>query len=148
MKRVVTGFDQDGRSVVVTTVEPPYGITFENGVRLTYYWETKGLPVLAREQQDPARAMTTAIPGPDGTTFVIAEVPGNTLVEMYMTDTVDYLAILSGEIWLVLDTGAEVLLTPGDCVVQNGTMHAWHNRGPEPCVWSAVLVGAKRQDKA
>ena len=120
----------------------------ENGVRLTYCWETKGLPLLLSEQQDPAVAMTTPFPGPDGTTFVIAQVPGNTQVDMHMSDTVDYLAILAGEIWLVLDTGAEVLLTAGDCVVQNGTMHAWDNRGSEPCVWSAVLVGAKRQAEA
>jgi mannose-6-phosphate isomerase-like protein (cupin superfamily) len=63
-----------------------------------------------------------------------------------MTDTVDYITILSGEIWLVLDTGVEVHLTPGDCVVQNGTRHAWHNRTPDPCVFVGVQVGATRQD--
>jgi mannose-6-phosphate isomerase-like protein (cupin superfamily) len=50
-----------------------------------------------------------------------------------------------GEIWLILDDGAEVHLTPGDCVVQNGTQHAWHNRISEPCVMAGVTVGAKRQ---
>jgi mannose-6-phosphate isomerase-like protein (cupin superfamily) len=65
--------------------------------------------------------------------------------EMPIHDTVDYATILSGEIWLILDDGAEVQLTPGDCVVQNGTQHAWHNRTPEPCVMAGVTVGAKRQ---
>jgi uncharacterized cupin superfamily protein len=65
---------------------------------------------------------------------------------MHTTDTVDYVTILSGEIWLVLDDGAEVHLEPGDCVVQNGTQHAWHNRNPEPCVLVTVMVGAERQD--
>ncbi len=51
MKRVVTGYDQDGKSVVVTTGEPPCGVTGEH-VRLTYCWETKGLPVLPGKQQD------------------------------------------------------------------------------------------------
>jgi len=100
------------------------------------------------EQKDPVLAMTTPFPGPDGTTFVIAQLPGHTQFGMHMSDTVDYLAILSGEMWLVLDSGTEVLLTPGDCVVQNGTLHAWHNRSPDPCVWSAALVGAKRQTEA
>jgi mannose-6-phosphate isomerase-like protein (cupin superfamily) len=147
MKRVVTGYDQDGKSVVVTTGEPPCGVTGEH-VRLMYCWETKGLPVLPGEQQDPTLMMTTPFPGPDGTTFVIAQLAGNSQAGMHMSDTVDYLAILSGEMWLVLDSGTEVLLTPGDCVVQNGTMHAWDNRGSEPCVWSAVLVGANRQGEA
>src|SRR5919199_5818307 len=112
MKRVVTGHDQDGKSVFVTTGEPPCGVTGENGTRLTYCWETKGFPVLLSEQTDPTLAMTTPFPGPDGTTFVLAQVPGNSQGDMHMSDTVDYLAILSGEVWLVLDTGAEVHLSP------------------------------------
>ena len=64
---------------------------------------------------------------------------------MHTTDMVDYATILSGEVWLVLDDGVEVHLTPGDCVVQNGTQHAWHNRNPEPCVFVGVAVGAERQ---
>ena len=148
MKRVVTGYDQDGKSVFVTTDEPPCGVTFEGGTRVTFCWETKGVPILPGDQEDPTLTMTNMFPGPDGTTFVIGQFPGTSQVDMHMTDTVDYIAILSGEVWLVLDTGAEVHLTPGDCVVQNGTLHAWHNRTPEPCVWSGVLVGAKRQTEA
>ena len=148
MNRVVTGYDHDGKSVFVMTGEPPCGVTFEDGPRITYCWETKGVPVLLREQKDPTLAMTNIFPGPDGTTFIIAEIPGNSQVDMHMSDTVDYLAILSGEVWLVLDTGAEAHLTAGDCVVQNGTLHAWHNRTPEPCIFSGVAVGAKRQDEA
>ena len=148
MKRVVTGHDQDGKSVFVTIGEPPCAVTNEHGTRLTYCWETKGVPILPGDQEDPTLTMTNIFPGPDGTTFVIAQVPGNWQGDMHMSDTVDYVAILSGEVWLVLDTGAEVHLTPGDCVVQNGTLHAWHNRTPHPCVFSAVVVGAKRQDEA
>jgi mannose-6-phosphate isomerase-like protein (cupin superfamily) len=39
--------------------------------------------------------------------------------------------VLSGEVYLELDDGADVLLKPGDCVIQNGTRHAWHNRSSE-----------------
>jgi mannose-6-phosphate isomerase-like protein (cupin superfamily) len=63
---------------------------------------------------------------------------------MHTTDSVDYGIVLSGEIWLELDDGAEVHLMPGDCVVQNGTRHAWRNRGSEPCIMAFVMVGAKR----
>jgi hypothetical protein len=30
----------------------------------------------------------------------------------------------------------------GDCVVQNGTSHAWLNKGDRPCTMAVVLVGA------
>jgi hypothetical protein len=44
---------------------------------------------------------------------------------MHTTDTVDFDVIVSGEVFLELDDGSEVLLKAGDCVVQNGTRHAW-----------------------
>ena len=63
---------------------------------------------------------------------------------MHTTDTVDLLCILAGEVWLELDDGAEVCVRAGDCVVQNGTRHAWHNKSSEPCTMAAAMVGAVR----
>jgi len=65
---------------------------------------------------------------------------------MHTTDTVDYDIVLSGELWLELDDGLEVHLQSGDCVIQNGTRHAWRNRGTEPCIMVSVLIGATRRD--
>lgn len=64
---------------------------------------------------------------------------------MHTTDTVDFDVIVSGEVYLELDDGAEVLLKACDCVVQNGTRHAWHNRSSENCVIAVALVGARRR---
>jgi mannose-6-phosphate isomerase-like protein (cupin superfamily) len=63
---------------------------------------------------------------------------------MHTTDTVDLDLVLSGEMDLELDDGAEVHLAPGDCVIQNGTRHAWHNRTAAPCMMLSILVGARR----
>jgi mannose-6-phosphate isomerase-like protein (cupin superfamily) len=63
---------------------------------------------------------------------------------MHTTDTVDYGIVISGEVSLELDDGRTVDLKPGDCVVQNGTRHAWRNGGEEPCVMAVVMVGAVR----
>jgi mannose-6-phosphate isomerase-like protein (cupin superfamily) len=63
---------------------------------------------------------------------------------MHTTDTVDFDIIISGEVYLELDNGKEVLLKPGDCVIQNGTRHAWHNRSTQPCVIAVTLLGARR----
>ena len=46
----------------------------------------------------------------------------------------------------VLTDGAEVKLSAGDCVIQNGTRHAWHNRGAVPATVATALVGAPRRE--
>ncbi len=61
---------------------------------------------------------------------------------MHLTDSVDYLVLISGELTMIMDVG-EVTLKPGDCIVQRGTRHGWANRGDKPVVLAAVLVDAK-----
>jgi mannose-6-phosphate isomerase-like protein (cupin superfamily) len=61
---------------------------------------------------------------------------------MHTTATIDFEIVLEGEVWLELDDGAEVRLQPGDAVVQNGTRHAWRNKGDVPARLVAFLVGA------
>ena len=68
--------------------------------------------------------------------------PGNP--GMHTTDSVDYVVVLAGEVWLELDDGARTRLGPGDTVVQNGTRHAWRNLSAEPVTLAVVNVGAGR----
>jgi mannose-6-phosphate isomerase-like protein (cupin superfamily) len=63
---------------------------------------------------------------------------------MHTTDTIDFEVVLSGEVILELDDGAEKVLRPGDTVVQNGTRHRWSNRGSEPAVVALFITGAHR----
>jgi mannose-6-phosphate isomerase-like protein (cupin superfamily) len=61
---------------------------------------------------------------------------------MHSTKTVDWLMVISGEVWMTVgDTGEEVHLGPGDCIVQGGIPHAWRNRGTEPCVMAGFMMG-------
>lgn len=69
--------------------------------------------------------------------------PGDTS-GMHATDTIDYGICLEGELTLVMDNGDETVLTPGTCVVQRGTRHAWHNRADRPALMCFVGVGAVR----
>jgi hypothetical protein len=62
---------------------------------------------------------------------------------MHKTPTVDYIVLLSGEISLVLDEGAPIVLKPFDAVVQRGVGHSWLNTGREPALLVAVMVGGK-----
>ncbi len=60
---------------------------------------------------------------------------------MHKTTTVDYLVVVKGEIWAILDEG-EVRLKQGDVMVQRGTNHSWSVRTDESCLLAAVLVDA------
>ena len=64
---------------------------------------------------------------------------------MHTSQTVDYGVVIRGEVWLELDDGAVVHLKAGDCVIQNGTRHAWHNRTEQPTRMFAALIGATRE---
>jgi hypothetical protein len=63
---------------------------------------------------------------------------------MHTTDTVDYAICIDGELCLELDNGAEKTLTPGTCVIQQGTRHAWKNKRDKPALMCYVQIGAVR----
>ena len=61
---------------------------------------------------------------------------------MHRTDTTDFGVLLSGNLVVELDDGAEVLLSPGDVVLQNGTRHRWRVVGDVPARLAVFIVGA------
>jgi quercetin dioxygenase-like cupin family protein len=69
-----------------------------------------------------------------------AGLPQRDPTAMHRTDSVDIGFVMSGQITLVLEA-CEVVLTAGDVVVQNGTVHAWRNDGPGDCVDGFVVHG-------
>lgn len=166
IRRIVTGVDEDGRSVFVSDGAPP-----STGTVINALWATAGTPVTPADE-DPAKALSRFIPDPGGTVFhVVAMPPGTAGVDdvvdesgaevplpagferafssdrpgMHRTDTVDYVFIASGEVWLEVDDGEETLVRAGDVVIQDGVRHAWHNRTTEPVVFVSVHVGAVRR---
>jgi len=63
---------------------------------------------------------------------------------MHITDSIDYVVVVSGEVTLELDDGERTVLRAGHVVVQNGTRHAWRNHGTEPATIVGVAIGADR----
>jgi mannose-6-phosphate isomerase-like protein (cupin superfamily) len=61
---------------------------------------------------------------------------------MHFTSTVDLVVVLEGEVTLKLDS-EETVLRQGDFLVQNGTRHAWINRGQVPARLGVVVLGAE-----
>ena len=62
--------------------------------------------------------------------------------QMHRTDSIDYVIVLSGEIWAIMDVG-EAKLVAGDALVQRGTNHAWANRSNDPCIIAFIQIHAQ-----
>jgi quercetin dioxygenase-like cupin family protein len=151
-KRVVTGVDDRGRSVIVSDGPAPTILGAEPSAPgwVAEHWVTADVPP-SLDGPDLAGEEWQLAPRPGGTIFRIFAVPGagtpGSEIEHHTTDTVDYIVVLTGRIWLVMDEG-EAELGPGDCVILRGTAHSWVNRGEEMCVAAAVLIDAGRNAHA
>ena len=172
VRRIVTGVDADGRSVLAGDGAPPRKHDFVRipGQRSTIVWATGPDPRVPNAGGDPTPALGSYVPSPGSTVLLLVTLPPDSVYAaadfdweaalaeqrehlpgfleyfeegspFHATPTVDYILLLEGELWLVLDEG-ETLVRPGDVVVQNGTRHAWQNRTDAPATFAAVLVGA------
>jgi mannose-6-phosphate isomerase-like protein (cupin superfamily) len=64
---------------------------------------------------------------------------------MHISDTIDFVHVLAGEVILELERG-EVLVKEGDSVIMRGGWHNWRNEADEPCTVSSVMVGTHRRN--
>jgi quercetin dioxygenase-like cupin family protein len=138
-RRVVTGHNQDGKSVVKwdTEIEGKSGRDRFEKVDL---WATTSLPVRLTEDDPTLLDLGTSLA--NGSVFRLGRYEPGVAERWHRTDTLDYGIVLSGEIWMQLDEG-EVHLKAGDIVVQRGTIHNWVNRGTVPCVVAFILIATE-----
>jgi quercetin dioxygenase-like cupin family protein len=108
---------------------PPAG-----GVRFTVFTVPPATTARAPLTQERRRELDQKLPGRSA--VMESDQDG-----MHRTPTVDLIVVLSGRVSLHLDDGAVVDLNTGDCLVQNGTRHAWRNDTDEPCTLGVVLIG-------
>lgn len=174
VRRVVTGHDQKGESSVALDGGPPRTDAFRHipGMVSRLVWATEPSPAVPFDGGDPTPALTSFLPAPGGSRFLIVTFPPDSvffapgfdpeaaaaenlavspgLAElfepdgMHTTPTVDYGIVLDGEIWLELDDGRAELLRRHDVVVQNGTRHAWRNKSERSATLAFVLIGAAK----
>jgi quercetin dioxygenase-like cupin family protein len=170
IRRVVTGHDEHGRSVIASDGPSPHVLTLPGrpDFALTNLWVTDATPASNEGSADAAARPVVLEPPASGTIFRVVEFPpdaaaggfdrqaaframgaghamdpsGSRHPGMHKTATVDYAIVLSGEIYAVMDEG-ETLLRAGDCLVQRGTNHAWSNRSAAPCLVAFILVSAR-----
>jgi len=139
IRRIVTGVNKDGRSMVKwdSEIKDKSG---RFGFKRTDIWATDSLPVKLSED-DPAKwNLGTTLS--NGSVFRLIRYEPGVLERWHVTDSIDYAVILSGEIWMQLDE-EEVHLRTGDVVIQRSTKHNWVNRGKEPCIIAFVLIATE-----
>ena len=142
-RRVVTGHSPDGKAIV-TSDEIVASQPRRPGYEARVAWCTGQFPASNDEE-----TFDDGQPGPKGTRvlFRTAElIPGESeQPNMHRTETQDVAVVLSGELDMVLDSGAVVeRMRAGDMIVQRGTMHSWVARGDEPVRVLFVLMDAEQ----
>jgi mannose-6-phosphate isomerase-like protein (cupin superfamily) len=170
VRRVLTGHDGEGKSVFIADGLAPNVKEMASmpGLALTDLWETGVAPASNAGDKDAAARPVRLEPPKNGTLLRIVEFPPDSAWRqgadaneafksigaghakdrassdpmMHKTSTVDYIIVLKGEIYALMEKG-EKLLKAGDILVQRGTNHSWSVRGNEPCIVAAILVSAK-----
>ena len=168
MRRIVTGHNEDGRSII-TIDGPPARSIGEDVGGLFELWNTDGNIIDTKDNLDRADQDIILSPPTGGTKFryfqinptpegipmeIMQEIAADAFEKigaghhridtskhpaMHKTETIDYIILLKGDVTLILDED-EVTLEPHDVVVQRGTNHAWVNNGDEPALLIAVLI--------
>lgn len=177
-RRIVTGNDVQGRSLIVSNLEINQLPSKKEVSPLTIIdlWETETSPA-PLNVEDSIHKKIALVPPPHGTIFrlcdflpestyksdltkIDVETAWTTMTEgdlsqvkthikhsphpfMHQTQTIDYGIVLSGQIYLILDT-VELLLNPGDVVIQRGTSHFWSNRSDKICRMAFILLDATK----
>ena len=163
VRRIVTGH-RDGKAVVLfDSAAPNQKLRQASGLVSTLLWVTDEMPADICGAADRSLREIGVPPPTTGTIFRVVDFPpegggrsrdailkemgvsdhgGARHAAMHKTRSVDYAIVLDGEIDMLLDA-SEVHLKAGDVLVQQGTNHAWVNRGTKPCRMAFVLIDAK-----
>jgi mannose-6-phosphate isomerase-like protein (cupin superfamily) len=156
VRRVVTGHDAAGRSIIVEDGPSPAVRTVAGrpGFVNTNIWRTVGGPTEIGAS-DSITDHEGVMPPAGGTVLRIIDYPprpgdpqerrrqasatlnalfadaahaaGHAKPGMHETRSVDYAIVISGVVTAILEEG-ETDLQPGDVLIQRGTNHGWENR--------------------
>ena len=139
-RRIVTGHDASGRSVVLS--DGPNPKTLDIGTAAFHeVWIADQVPAaIDGTEPEPTDRPVRTPPPANGVMVRFTEMAPGAESPMHRTETVDVGVVLEGETWLLLDDGSETRVGVGDAVVQRGTNHAWANRSGHPVRMVFVMI--------
>ena len=150
VRTVVTGLDESGQSVIVKDGAPELMLVMSPGQYMGEAWRVDMLPATNQAGYQP-KEYSLEPKGAGGISFRVSSLEPhreirlggkgeNDVQGMHQTDTIDFITVISGEMYARMSGGQEALLKAGDTLVQRGTNHAWINRGDVPVVFSSVML--------
>lgn len=176
IRRLVTGNKPSGKSDFTDIGNAPRTNWYKHtpGTGVCLVWQTAPGDTAPNSGADRTPEVKSYVPGPGGTSFIILNLPPDSVVMdpsfdpaasfkelqdlnpgiaaaiaadpqgggMHATPTVDYIVVIEGEIWALMDDGREERMVQGDVLVQNGTRHAWSNKSHKPARLACIMVGA------
>lgn len=153
-RRVVTGHDETGKSVVLSDGPPPQHHPMRGPAVGADFFEMWSVPdpipqLTSVEAGEPNEREFTIMPSSGHLLRIIDIYPpkdGGKRTPMHRTRTLDYVVVIEGEIVLILDD-SEVTLRKSDVVVQRGTNHAWENRADRPARMAFFHIDASFGDE-
>ncbi|MEJ5055888.1 cupin domain-containing protein [Sphingobacterium sp. MYb382] len=149
-RRIVTGV-KDGKSYIEQDAQVSNVSEHYPGLVISDVWQTSQTPASLIEEEPIENSAFPAVLK-NGTYMRYVQIPtdkslgieapaGQPHPLMHKTASLDYIIILSGEVYLITET-EETLLKAGDIVIQRATNHAWSNRSEQPCLQLAILIDA------
>ena len=165
-RRIVVGLNEQGRSTFVSDGFSATRLATE-AYTINQIWQAAAVPTPVMAESTLGTQAVIPVP-PGGYTYVVTTFPPDAswdyeagyakalsdagaadsvgpddLPGMHITDTIDIVTVISGEIWALVETG-ETLMKPGDTLVQRGTKHAWRNRSDKDCTIVALHLSITR----
>lgn len=174
-RRLVTGHDKDGKSVVIFDGAPPTVLATDArpGATMTGIWDTNSTPARIEGKADAYAHVINLMPPRNGTQCIALELQPEDPEVMRKVDRNaafgamnaagklaqgdkarhPYMHATETVDYVIILKGevtlilddSEHLLKAGDVVVQRGTNHAWSNRGKESCILIGMLIDARQQ---
>ena len=160
VRRIVTGENEQGRSVFVSDGPAPNHTTNPNAPLAHVLWATGEA---SAPGPDPAPAgQAFGFHSKGGSLLRVVDFPPDEAYQpeklaqfldehgvrdkgdarhfwFHKTQSLDYAIVLEGEIHALMDEG-ETLMRAGDILIQRATNHSWANRSGKPCRMAFVLL--------
>jgi quercetin dioxygenase-like cupin family protein len=141
VRRIVTGYDKNGKSIVVEDAPSKNVMARRPGMESTVIWATdRPVPDLGKDRDISGEVKGTTVE--NGSVCRIGLFNPGVAARVHRTDSIDYAIVLSGEMDMELDDEV-VHIRQGDVIVQRGTVHNWVNNGAEPCMMAFILIHAR-----
>ena len=173
VRRIVTGHDAKGRSLIVSDGPSPHvmALAGTDAFGVTDIWKTDASPARNDGPEDTCALPIRLAPPAQGSVFRIVQFPpdrdyvgqweagrafasmgdsgahaidaGSTRHEAMHRTQSIDYAFVMQGEIWAVLDTAETRMTAGDVLVQRGTNHAWSNRSNSPCVMGFVLIDAE-----